>query len=153
MVGIVLGLGYLGLISTVSLSAVGSVIGCSRAGAAATAAMLVTNKGHGKFLGVAALPSTQAVLGIVLMFILQPKISPDGSLGVFAIGLFAGIALLIGGVYQGNCCAMAIQVSKTKPRIFGKSLTPAGTCQSFSFFIFVMALMLSQSLGVLGVNH
>ena len=63
------------------------------------------------------LPSSQAIYGIVLMFILQQKIDPDTGFtvnlaaGLFGIGLLAGIALLIGGVYQGMCCASAINAS------------------------------------------
>jgi V/A-type H+-transporting ATPase subunit K len=143
---IAMGFAYLGLFSTVSLSAVGSVVGCARAGIAASGAMLETEGGHGKFLGVAALPSTQAILGIVLMFILQQKASADNGWSIFAIGFFAGIALLMSGIYQGNCCAMAINVSKSKPEIFGKSLAPAGIVEGFAVFVFIMALVLSQSL-------
>lgn len=143
---IFLGLAYLGLFSAVSLSAVGSIIGCARSGIAAIGAMLETEGGHGKFLGVAALPSTHAILGIVLMFILQQKLTAPNGAGIFAIGLLSGVALLMCGTYQGNCCAMAINVSKSKPEIFGKSLAPAGIVEGFAVFVFVMALVLSQSL-------
>ncbi len=147
---IALGLGYIGLFAVVALSACGSAVGCARAGVAADGAMLETETGHGKFLGVAALPSTQAVLGIVLMFILKGKITPTSPAisgwGIFAIGTLAGIALLVSGIYQGNCCAMAINVSKSKPEIFGKSLAPAGIVEGFAIFVFVMALVLSQGL-------
>ncbi|KGF73405.1 ATP synthase subunit K [Neosynechococcus sphagnicola sy1] len=143
---ILIGLAYLGLFSTVSLSAIGSIIGCAKSGVAAIGAMQETEAGHGKFLGVAALPSTHAILGIVLMFILQQKTSAETGAGVFAIGLFAGVALLMCGSYQGNCCAMAINASKSKPEIFGKSLAPAGIVEGFAVFVFVMALVLSQSL-------
>lgn len=143
---ILLGFAYIGLFSVVSLSAVGSIIGCARSGMAAIGAMMETEGGHGKFLGVAALPSTHAILGIVLMFILQQKALPATGLGVFAIGVLAGVALLMCGTYQGNCCAMAINASKSKPEIFGKSLAPAGIVEGFAVFVFVMALVLSQSL-------
>lgn len=143
---IALGLAYIGLFGVVSLSAVGSVIGCARAGIAANRAMLESESGHGKFLGVAALPSTQAILGIVLMFILRQKLSPANGWGIFAISVLAGVALLMSGVYQGNCCAMAINVSKSKPEIFGKSLAPAGIVEGFAVFVFIMALVLSQGL-------
>ncbi|WP_313949411.1 ATP synthase subunit C [Leptolyngbya sp. FACHB-261] len=113
---------------------------------AADGAMLEPETGHGKFLGVAALPSTQAVLGIVLMFILKQNITATSGWGIFAIGTLAGVALLVSGIYQGNCCAMAINVSKSKPEIFGKSLAPAGIVEGFAIFVFVMALVLSQSL-------
>lgn len=145
---ILIGLAYVGLFATVSLSAIGSIIGCARSGVAAIGAMLETETGHGKFLGVAALPSTHAILGIVLMFILQQKTSAATGGAIFAIGVFAGAALLLCGAYQGNCCAMAINVSKSKPEVFGKSLAPAGIVEGFAVFVFVMALVLSQGLNV-----
>jgi V/A-type H+/Na+-transporting ATPase subunit K len=143
---IILGLGYVGLIGLVSLSIIGSCIGCTRAGLAADGAMLETETGHGKFLGVIALPSSQSILGIVLMFILRGSLSVNAGLGIFAIGTLAGLALMMSAMYQGECCAMAINVSKSKPEIFGKSLTAAGIVEGFSVFTFVMALVLSQSL-------
>lgn len=143
---IFLGLGWLGLIGVVGLSVIGSCIGCTRAGLAADGAMLETETGHGKFLGVIALPSSQSIFGIVLMFILQGRFTLAASLGIFAIGILSGVALMISSMYQGECCAMAINVSKSKPEIFGKSLTAAGIVEGFAVFIFVMALVLSQSL-------
>jgi V/A-type H+/Na+-transporting ATPase subunit K len=143
---ILLGLGWLGLIGVVGLSIIGSCVGCTRAGLAADGAMLETETGHGKFLGVIALPSSQSILGIVLMFILKGSLSPNAALGIFAIGTLSGIALMISAIYQGECCAMAINVSKTKPEIYGKSLTAAGIVEGFAVFTFVMALVLSQGL-------
>lgn len=143
---ILVALAYIGLIATVSLSAMGSVIGCSLSGVAAIEAMRETDRSHGKFIGAAALPSTHAIFGIVLMFILRANISPATGGSIFAIGVLAGVARLFCGIYQGQCCAMAINVSIDKPDIFGKSLVPAGVVEGFAVFVFVMALVLSQDL-------
>lgn len=145
---IFLGLGYVGLVAAVGLSIIGSCIGCTSAGLAADGAMLETETGHGKFLGLIALPSSQSILGIVLMFILKGYLTvPANGLGIFAIGSLSGLALMFSAVYQGQCCAMAINVSKNKPEIFGKSLVAAGIVEGFAVFMFVMALVLAQGLG------
>lgn len=62
----ILALGWLGVFAPLALGAVGSVIGCSRAGQSAIGAMLETESGFGKFIGVSAMPSSQVIYGIVV---------------------------------------------------------------------------------------
>jgi V/A-type H+-transporting ATPase subunit K len=78
---IFLGLGYIGLIATMGFGIIGSCIGCAIAGLAADGAMLETETGHGRFLGVVAMPSSQSIYGIVLMFILRGSVSPATGVG------------------------------------------------------------------------
>ena len=53
--------------------AIGSILGCSRAGQAACGAMLEIESGYGRFVGVSALPSSQTIYGIVVMFTLNTR--------------------------------------------------------------------------------
>ena len=50
-------LGWIGLYAPLALGAVGSMVGCSRAGQAAAGALLETESGHGRYIGVSAMPS------------------------------------------------------------------------------------------------
>ncbi len=143
---IIMALGWLGVFSPMALGAVGSIIGCARAGQAACGAMLETESGHGRFIGVSAMPSSQIIYGIVVMLTLQGALNANTAPGIFAIGLLAGIALMASGVYQGYCCASAINVSKSKVEIFGISLAPAAVVEGFAVFAFVFALVLVGSL-------
>ena len=54
-----------------ALGAIGSVIGCAIPGQTACGAMLDVESGYGRFVGVAAMPSSQTIYGIVVMFTLQ----------------------------------------------------------------------------------
>ena len=45
----ILALGWLGVFAPLALGAVGSIIGCARAGQAAIGAMLETESGYGRF--------------------------------------------------------------------------------------------------------
>jgi V/A-type H+-transporting ATPase subunit K len=60
--------------------------------------------------------------------------------------VLAGLALLFSAVYQGRCCASAINAAKAKPEIFGLSLAPAAIVEGFAVFAFVFALVISAGL-------
>ena len=147
-------LGWTGMYAPMALGAMGSTIGCAIPGQTACGAMLDVEGGYGRFVGVAALPSSQTIYGIVVMFTLQAAASDGDALvlnaqnagGIFGIGILAGLALLLSGIYQGRCCAASINASKSKPEIFGLSIAPAGIVEGFAVFAFVFALVLSGAL-------
>ena len=138
--------GWIGLYAPVCLGAVGSAIGCTIAGQAAIGAMLETEGGHGRYVGVAALPSSMVIYGIVVMFTLNRPVTAVTAGGLFGIGLSSGITLLLLGFYQGNCCASAIAASMEKPAIFGLSIAPAAIVEGFAVFAFIFALVLAGGL-------
>ena len=143
---LILALGWIGIFAPVSLGAVGSIIGCARAGQAACGALLETETGHGRFIGVSAMPSSQTIYGIVVMLTLNRTVSLENAPGLFAIGTLAGVALMLSAIHQGNCCAASINVSKSKSSIFGLSIAPAAVVEGFAVFVFVFALLLSGGL-------
>jgi len=146
----VIALGWLGLFAPVALGAVGSVIGCAIAGQAAIGAMLETDSGYGRFIGLSVLPSSFVIYGIVLMFTLQRDITAANGGGLMGIGVLAGIALLFTGIWQGRTCASAINASKEKPEIFALSIAPSAIVEGFGVFVFIFALVLSGSLPAAG---
>ncbi|WP_286019003.1 ATP synthase subunit C, partial [Candidatus Venteria ishoeyi] len=133
-----------------ALGAIGSMMGCAIAGQAAIGAMLETESGHGRYIGISAMPSSQVIYGIVVMFTLNRPLSAESAAGAFGIGLLAGLALLASAVYQGRCCASAINAAKAKPEIFGLSLAPAAIVEGFAVFAFIFALVLSAGLPTSG---
>ncbi len=145
----VLALGWAGIYGPMALGAIGSIIGCAIAGQAAIGAMMETEAEHGRYVGISAMPSSQVIYGIVIMFTLNRPMTPEIAAGVFGIGIFAGLALLASAVYQGKCCASAINAAKAKPEIFGLSLAPAAIVEGFAVFAFVFALVISAGLPAL----
>ncbi|MCD0460230.1 ATP synthase subunit C [Roseiconus lacunae] len=139
-------LGWIGLYAPLSLGAIGSMIGCLRGGMAACGAMLEVESGFGRFVGVAAMPSSQTIYGIVVTMALPTSISPGNSPGMFSLGVLSGAALLCSAIAQGTACAAAINVSKNKPEVFGISLAPAALIEGFAVFAFVFALVLAGRL-------
>jgi V/A-type H+-transporting ATPase subunit K len=116
------------------------------AGQAAIGAMVDTESGHGRFIGVSVMPSSQVIYGIVVMFTLQRTVTPGNAPALFGIGIFAGLALMFSAIRQGQTCASAIHASKTKPEIFGLSLAPAAIVEGFAVFAFVFALVLAGNI-------
>jgi len=135
-------LGWVGIYAPVALGAIGSIIGCARAGQAACGALLETERGYGRYIGISAMPSSQTIYGIVLMLTLNREVSLENSPALCAIGVLSGTVLLYSAIHQGNCCASSINVSKNKPEIFGISIAPAAIVEGFAVFAFVFALLL-----------
>jgi V/A-type H+-transporting ATPase subunit K len=142
MNGMVIALGWVGLFAPMALGAVGSIIGCSIAGQAAIGAMLETESGHGRYVGLSAMPSSQIIYGIVVMLTLNREITVSEAPGLFGIGVLAGLALMISSIRQGLLVASAINAIKAKPELFGLSLAPAAVAEGFAVFAFIFALVL-----------
>ena len=136
-------LGWTGIYAPLALGAIGSMVGCSRAGQAAIGALLETESGHGRFIGVSAMPSSQTIYGIVVTLTLNQEVTINNGPGMFGIGLLAGLALMVSGFAQGSACASSISASKSKAEIFGISLAPAAVVEGFAVFAFVFALVLA----------
>ncbi len=146
MESVILLLGWIGIFAPTALGAIGSSIGCSRAGQAACGAMLDTETGYGRYIGLSVLPSSQIIYGIVITLSFNRELTLASSPGVFAIGVLSGLALLIAAVYQGDCCAASINTSKNKPEVFGLSIAPAAIVEGFAVFVLVFALVLITTL-------
>ena len=136
MDGLLMTLGWIGIYAPVALGAIGSIVGCALGGMAACGAMLETESGYGKFVGVSAMPSSQTIYGIVAMLVLNRAVTAANAPALFGIGALAGLALMLSGVYQGRCCASSIRASKSKPEIFGLSIAPAAIVEGFAIFAF-----------------
>jgi V/A-type H+-transporting ATPase subunit K len=146
MESIIATLGWIGIYAPLALGAVGSIIGCGRAGQAAAGALLQVDGGYGRFIGVSALPSSQVIYGIVVSLSLARPVTVESSPGLFGLGALAGVALMFSAIYQGYACASAIDVGKDKPEVFGVSIAPAAIVEGFAVFAFVFALILADGI-------
>ena len=136
-------LGWLGIYGSMAFGAIGSIIGCALAGQAAIGAMLETEGGYGRYIGISVMPSSQVIYGIVIMFTLQREVTAINGGALFSIGIMAGIVLLSSAIFQGKTCASAINAAKAKPEIFGLSIAPAAIVEGFAVFAFVFALVIA----------
>jgi len=143
---LVLTTGWIGIFAPLALGAIGSMIGVGRGGLAAAGAMLEVEGGYGRFVGVAAMPSSQTIYGIVVMLTLSRPATLGNSPGLFVLGSLTGVALLISAMAQGSACAASINASKSKPEVFGISIAPAAVIEGFAVFVFVFALVLAGTI-------
>ncbi|WP_448578271.1 ATP synthase subunit C [Thermaurantiacus sp.] len=139
-------LGWIGVFAPLALAAIGSVLGCATAGQAAIGAMMESDGGYGRFVGVSALPSSQSIYGIVAMLTLARPVTPANAAALFAIGTLTGLALLLSAMRQGEACASAIVAVREKPEVLGLALAPAAIIEGFAVFVFVFALYLAGTL-------
>jgi V/A-type H+-transporting ATPase subunit K len=143
---LILVLGWVGLYCPLALAAIGSSVGCMRAGSAACGALLEVEGGYGRFIGVAALPSSITIYGIVVTMSLRRELTLENSPGVFSLGVLTGLALLYCGIAQGDAIVASINASKSKAEVFGISMAPAALIEGFAVFAFVFALVLAAGI-------
>lgn len=126
------------------LSAIGSAIGCSIAGMASHAVMARVEEGHGKFIAMAAAPSSQVIYGFVLMLLMKQAIIAGtlSPLSAIAIGASSGLAIMTSAIFQGRVCASGIQSSAKEPGIYGMCWAAVGIIESFALFAFVFSLLI-----------
>jgi V/A-type H+-transporting ATPase subunit K len=126
------------------LGCLGSSIGCGIAGMASHGIMTRVDEGHGKFIALSAIPSSQSIYGFILMIMMKGAIKLGTLTGLagIGIGLFVGIAIMASSIYQGRCCVTAIQAAAKQPAILGKTFAAIGIVESFALFAFVFALLL-----------
>lgn len=126
------------------LGCLGSAIGCAIGGMASHGVMSRVDENHGKFIGMSAMPSSQAIYAFVLMLLMKNAIQANTLSGVAGIGIgtSVGLAIMVSSIYQGMCAATGIQAAAKQPAVFGKCFAALGIVESFSLFAFVFALLL-----------
>jgi V/A-type H+-transporting ATPase subunit K len=138
--------GMAGPALSLGLSAIGAAIGCGIAGMVSHGVMSRTEEGHGKFIGLSAMPASQMIYGFVLMLLLRNSVNANhvSELSGVFVGLLAGLSIMAAAIYQGLCCASAIQAVAKQPALFGKAFAIIGVIESFAIFALVFSIMLIQ---------
>jgi V/A-type H+-transporting ATPase subunit K len=139
-------LAQVGPIIVLSLGCCGSAIGCYIAGMASHAAMARTEEGHGKFIAMASVPSSQSIYGFIMMLLMYRNIEAGilSPIAAIAVGLGVGLALVASAVFMGKVIAASIQATLKQPSVYGKCFVSIGILESFALFAFVFALLIIQ---------
>lgn len=142
-----------GLVLSVGLGAIGSSLGVGYVTKVGAGLLSKEPQKFPQVLALAALPSTQALYGLLFGFILlirvgfldaAPKIIDDNTgLALMLSALPVGIACLISGIMQGQAAASGVKILAEKPENVSQAIVLAALIESFAVFGLVISLLLA----------
>jgi len=133
--------------AAVGLAAIGSAVGTGLAGCSAIGAWkrsYLANKPAAFLLTVfAGAPLSQTIYAMVLMMILKGKIVPGNPQMIFhlAVGIFAGVALMLSAIFQGKAGAAACDAFGETNKGFANDLMVLGIVETVALFALAFAIM------------
>lgn len=143
-------LALVGAALAVGLSGVGSSIGVSRAGQAASG---VTSEDPDKFMKcllLQLLPATQGIYGFIVGFLVLLKVNALG--GIVAISTASGIGILasclpiaisglFSAIHQGNVAVAAIGMVAKRPEESGKGMLMTAMVETYALLGFLTSFL------------
>ena len=145
-------LALFGLSISVGLGAIGSSLGVGYVANVGAGLLAKEPKKFPQVLALAALPSTQALYGLLFGFIILIRIGLLGGtvkdfdvntgLAIMASAIPVGIACLASGAMQGKAAANGIKILAEKPENLSQAIVLAALLESFAVFGLVISLLL-----------
>ncbi len=131
----------------VGFTAIGSLIGCCHAGAAALACWKRSyqdNKPAAFVLSIfASTPFSQTIYAMILMMMMLAKTTPEAPVlfSHLCMGIFGGLVLLFSAIYQGKISALACDMFAGANKGFGNAITVVGIVETVALFATIFAAM------------
>lgn len=146
---------------SVGLGAAGSSKGVGAVASSAAGLLSKEPKKFGQALALAALPSTQALYGMLFGFIILIKIellsgepldlSIAEGLALLASSLPVGIACLYSGEWQGKTAGAGMKILAENPKNLSQAIVLAALVETMAIFGLVVSLLITfVGLGDLG---
>jgi len=145
-------LSLIGLAISVGFGAIGSSIGVAYVANIGTGLLAKEPQKFPQVLALAALPSTQALYGLLFGFIILIKIGLLGGtpiefdtntgIAIMLSALPVGIACLISGIAQGQIAANGLKILAEKPQNLSQAIVLAALVESFAVFGLVISLLI-----------
>ena len=146
-----------GAISAI-LGGIGSIIGVSKAGKAASALISEEPEKFGKVLILEALPGTQGIYGFLVAILTFQKIGlltgnvKEISMGIawqlFFACLAAAFCCLFSGILQGKVCVAGVQVLAKKPEEAGKAVILAAMVETYAVLGLLVSVLLINGIKI-----
>jgi V/A-type H+/Na+-transporting ATPase subunit K len=141
-----------GLAISVGLGAIGSSLGVGYVASIGAGLLAKEPQKFPQVLALAALPSTQALYGLLFGFIILIRIGLLGGelqsfdvntgMAIMASSIPVGVACLISGAAQGKAAASGIKILAEKPQNLSQAIVLAALIESFAVFGLVISLLL-----------
>lgn len=144
-----LALGILGAAISTFGGGFGSSVGVGIAGEVGDGVLSEDEKKFGPVLLLQALPMTQGIYGMLIAFIILPKLALDLSVtdgfGILFAALPIAVTALISGIWQGKVSAASIQLIARKPKQLGQAVVLPAMVETFAVFgLLISVIMLGQ---------
>jgi V/A-type H+-transporting ATPase subunit K len=129
------------------VAAMGSSKGCGIAGQAAAGVVAEDPSKFGATMLLQALPSTQAIYGFVIAFmIISNKITPDMTLqqglSLFTVGIPMGVIGYMSALYQGKVATSGIHLIAKRPETLGNAIIYALMVEMFAILALVVSILM-----------
>jgi len=128
------------------VAGIGSSKGVGIAGQVGAGVLSEDPSKFGSVMILEALPSTQAIYGFVIAFLIIGKIDPSltltQGLHLFAAALPVGIVGCISAIYQGKVAASGIQLISKHPEAIGSAITLALMVEMFAILSLIVSILL-----------
>ena len=128
------------------VAGIGSSKGVGMAGQVGAGVLTEDPSKFGAVMLLEALPSTQAIYGFVIAFLIIGNIDPamtvTQGLHLLAAGLPIGIVGFISAIYQGKVAAAGIQLISKQPGALGSAITLALMVEMFAILALIVSILM-----------
>ncbi|NLK69498.1 MAG: V-type ATP synthase subunit K [Clostridiaceae bacterium] len=139
-------LAIFGAIIAFLVSGLGSSKGVALAGQTGAGVLTEDPSKFGSVIILQALPSTQAIYGFVIAFLIIGKINGamafEEGFRLFLAGLPVGIIGFISAIYQGRVAASGIQLISKRPEAIGSAITLALMVEMFAILSLIISILI-----------
>lgn len=139
-------LAYLGAVIAFLVAGFGSSKGVGLAGQTGAGVLTEDPSKFGSVMLLQALPSTQAIYGFVVAFLIIGKIDPSLSLAdgfhYLAAGVPVGVVGWISAIWQGKVAASGIQLIAKRPEALGSAITLALMVEMFAILSLITSILM-----------
>jgi V/A-type H+-transporting ATPase subunit K len=139
-------LALLGATIAFLVSGIGSSKGVGTAGQAGAGVLTEDPSKFGSVVILEALPSTQAIYGFVIAFLIIGRITPEMSiiegLHLLTAGIPVGFVGWISAIYQGKVATSGIQLIGKRPEALGSAITLALMVEMFAILSLIVSILM-----------
>lgn len=139
-------LAYLGAAIAFFVAGMGSSKGVGIAGQAGSGVLAEDTRKFGSVVVLEALPSTQAIYGFVIAFMIigniNPAITMQEGFRLLIAGLPVGMVGLVSAIFQGKVAAAGIQMIAKQPKATGQAITLALMVEMFAIISLVVSILM-----------
>ena len=139
-------LAFVGAVIAFLVAGFGSSKGVGLAGQVGAGVLTEDPSKFGSVMVLQALPSTQAIYGFVVAFLIIGKVDPamtvQQGLYLLAAGLPVGLVGYISAIWQGKVAASGIQMISKRPEALGSAITLALMVETFAVLSLIVSILM-----------